>query len=490
MKKFYITTAIAYVNAPPHIGFAYELILADVLARWHRLRDEYVFFLTGTDDNAEKNEEAAKRARKDVKDFVDENSEKFKELCKKLNISYNNFIRTTESKHKIAARKIFELAYENGDIYKGKYKGLYCQGCEAFYTEKELVNGKCPEHNTEPILLEEESYFFRLSKYKNKIIKLVESKDFIIPKEKKNEILSRLKDDELNDLSVSRINKEWGIITPIDNNHVIYVWFDALINYLSGIDYPDGQKFNEYWPADIHLIGKGINWFHSVIWPAMLMSARIKTPKTILVHGYLTVNGQKIGKSLGNVIDPNYFIENYGVDALRYYLIREIPFGQDGDVNEEIIKSRINNELANELGNLVSRVIALVGKNFKGRLNSSEIDKKLASKLDLDKINSYVDKFEFHNTISEIFKFIAECNKYVNEEKPWEKNGKELEKILYNLLESLRIISILISPFMPETSDKINRQLGIKKGLLKDCKFSMIKSYKISKGGILFKKIE
>ena len=490
MKNFYITTAIDYVNAEPHIGHAYEKILADVLARWHRLKGEYVFFLTGTDDNAQKNEDAAKKAGRETKEFVDENAEKFKELCKKLNISYNYFIRTTESRHKMIAREIFSLVYDKGDIYKGVYQGLYCEGCEEFKTEKELVNGKCLEHNIEPKFLEEESYFFRLSKYKDKLIKLVESKDFILPKEKRNEILARLKEGELKDLSVSRINKEWGIKTPIDNKHVIYVWFDALINYISGVDYPDGEKFKEYWPADIHLIGKGINWFHSIIWPAMLMSSKIKLPKTILVHGYLTVNGQKIGKGLGNVVDPDFFINKYGADPLRYYLIREIPFGQDGDISEDILKNRVNNELANDLGNLVSRVLTLIGKNFKGKLNSSEVDKKLADNLDVDKIDDYINRYELHNAISEIFRFISECNKHINEEKPWEMKGNELEKHLYTLVESLRIISILISPFMPETSDKINKQLGTKKGLLKDCKFGLVKSYRIKKSGILFQKIE
>jgi len=489
-NKFYITTAIAYVNAPPHIGFSYELILADVLARWHRLKEEDVFFLTGTDDNAQKNDEAAKKVNKDTKEFVDENAEKFKELCKILNISYNHFIRTTESKHKRVARDIFRSVYERGDIYKSNYEGLYCTGCEEFKTEKELVDGKCPEHNQELKLIKEESYFFKLSKYRNKLIKLVESKDFILPKEKRNEILSRLKDDELKDLSVSRINKEWGIKTPIDEKHVIYVWFDALINYVSGIDYPEGEKFKQFWPADVHLIGKGINWFHSVIWPGMLMSAKIKTPKTILVHGYLTVNGKKIGKSLGNVVDPKFFVDKYGADQLRYYLIREIPFGQDGDVNENILKIRINNELANELGNLVSRILTLAEKNFNGEIKKSVLDKKLIDRLNLKKIHDCMDKFELHNALSEIFRFISECNKHINEEKIWELKDKEQEKHLYTLLESLRIISILISPFIPETSRKLNKQLGIKNGFLDECRFGLIKSYKVKKEGILFNKIE
>tara|TARA_B100000315_G_scaffold104377_1_gene95674 strand:+ start:24797 stop:26269 length:1473 start_codon:yes stop_codon:yes gene_type:complete len=490
MKKFYITTAIDYVNGDPHIGHAYEKILADVLARWHYLKGDDVFFLTGTDDNAQKNQEAAKKAGKNTKEFIDENAKKFEELCNDLNIKYNYFIRTTESRHEKVSKEIFKIVYDKREIYKGSYEGLYCTGCEAFLTERELVDGKCPEHDEKPKKLKEESYFFKLSKYRNELIKLIESKDFLLPKEKKNEILSRLKDEELKDLSVSRINKEWGIKTPIDNNHVIYVWFDALINYVSGLDYPNGKNYKKYWPADVHLIGKGINWFHSVIWPAMLISSGIKLPKTILVHGYLTVNGNKIGKSLGNVVSPKFFIDKYGVDQLRYYLIREIPFGQDGDVSEEVLKNRTNNELANELGNLVSRVLTLTDKYFNGKIKGSIFNKELKTKLNLKKIESHIDKFELHNAISEIFRFISECNKYVNKEKLWELEGKKLEKHLYNLLESLRIISILIYPFIPNTSEKINTQLNVKQGLLKDCKFRLIKSYSTKKGEILFKKIK
>ncbi|MCX6711800.1 MAG: methionine--tRNA ligase [Candidatus Woesearchaeota archaeon] len=485
MKTFYITTAIDYVNAAPHIGHAYEKIIADTIARWHRLNGEDVFFLTGTDENAQKNEQAAREKGVETKRFVDVNSKKFEELCKKLNISNNDFIKTTEKRHVIVAQNIFKKVYEKSDIYKGFYEGYYCEGCEAFLTEKELVDGKCPEHNKEPIWLKEESYFFKLSKYQDKILELLKSKDFVIPESKRNEMVSRLENEGLKDISVSRNKLKWGIDVPINKNHKIYVWFDALINYVSAIGYPNGNKFKKYWPADVHLIGKGINWFHSVIWPGILFSAGMKISKHIVVHGYLTVNGQKIGKSLDNVIDPINLVNKYGVDELRYFLIREIPFGEDGDFSEDALKNRINNELANDLGNLVSRSLTLAEK-FKGETQGKD---ELSKKLNLKLINEYMDKFELHNALSEIWKFVNDVNKYVNDKQPWNLEGKELSNVLYNLLESLRIISILVSPFMPETSEKINKQLGIKEGKLKNCKFSKTK-YKIKKTEHLFEKIK
>src|SRR3989338_1362442 len=490
MKKFYITTAIDYVNGRPHIGHAYEKIIADVLARWHRIKGEDVFFLTGTDDNAQKNAEAAKEARKPIKQFVNDNAKIFQELCKVFNISNDYFIRTTEKRHIKFSQEIFSKSFKKGDIYKGKYEGYYCLGCEAFLTEKDLVDEKCPEHNKKPEWREEESYFFKLSKYKDKIISLVSSKDFIIPKDKKNEILARLKSEELKDLSVSRKNTEWGIITPIDKEHSIYVWYDALGNYVSALDYPKGKKFKKYWPADVHVIGKGINWFHSVIWPAILFSANITQPKRILVHGYLTVNGSKISKSLGNSIDPIELATKYPADSIRYVLLREVSLGDDGDFSEEALTSRHNNELANDLGNLVSRVLTLAEKNFSKGLKKSQVDKKLFSKLNIKKIDSLMENFEINNALSEVWKFINECNKHINQEKPWEMKGKELEKHIYSLLESIRILSILLSPFLPETSNKILKQLNQKSGKLKDAKPGLVKIYKVKKSDILFKKIE
>jgi len=484
--KFYITTAIDYVNAPPHIGHAYEKICADVIARWHRLKQEKVYFLTGTDENAQKNEQAAKEAKIETKKFVDQNSKLFEDLCKKLNISNDDFIRTTQARHIKVAKEIFKKVFDKGDIYKGNYEGYYCQGCEAFITEKELVDGKCSEHNKEPQWLKEESYFFKLSKYQDKVLKLIETNTFILPKKRRNEMVSRLKSEGLKDLSVSRTNLNWGIQTPIDKQHKIYVWFDALINYVSALGYPNGKLYKEYWPADCHYIGKGINWFHTVIWPAMLMSANIPVPKTVYVHGYITLNGKKISKSLGNVIDPIFLIDKYGVDQVRYTIVRDIPHGEDGDFSEKSLVNRNNNELANDLGNLLSRTLTLIEKNF-----NSEIPKsKSELTFDIEKIDKLMQNYELDKALAEIWKFVNKCNKYINDKKPWKiKDKKELEKILYTLADSLRIISILLHPFIPETSEKINKQLNIKFGTLKDCKPNLLKKTKIKKGEHLFKKI-
>src|SRR4030042_3289906 len=350
-KKFYITTAIDYVNAKPHIGHAYEKVLADAIARYHRQKGEKVFFLTGTDENAQKNALAAKEVHFPVEQFVRKNSGFFIELCKKLNLSNSDFIRTTEERHIKVSQEIVKKVYKKGDIYKGTYQGLYCSGCEAYKTEKELINGKCPEHpNREIAELKEEAYFFKLSKYKKEIEKFV--KNCLVPESRKKEILNRLQEEKLKDLCITRKGTDWGIDFPIDKKFKIYVWFDALINYVSGA--------NGNWPADLHVIGKGINWFHSVIWPAILLSAGYKLPKKILVHEYLNLEGQKMSKSLGNVLDPLALIEKYGADSVRYSLLKCSVF-EDSDFSEGILVNR-NNELADKLGNLISRVAALAEK--------------------------------------------------------------------------------------------------------------------------------
>jgi methionyl-tRNA synthetase len=455
-KKFYVTTAIDYVNAKPHIGHAFEKVVADALIRWKKLKGEKTWFLTGTDENAQKNVQAAKEAKIPVKKFVDQNAKKFVELCKKLDVEYDKFIRTTEEEHVKKSREIFQAVYDRGEIYKGKYEGYYCTGCEEFKTEKSLVDGKCPEHDREPEWMSEEAYFFKLSKYKDRLLKFVES--YIVPSQRRNEIISRLKSEGLKDLCVSRTNLDWGIDSPIDKKFKIYVWFDALINYVSGA--------NGNWPADVHIIGKGINWFHSVIWPAMLMSAGYDLPKKLLVHGYLNVGGKKMSKSLGNVIDPIELAEKYGSDSVRYSLLRCSVF-DDSDYSEEILVSRHNNELADKLGNLVSRVSALAEK-----IGVEKTENKLLKKFREKEVEIYFDNFEFDKTLNLIFEFLDKCNEYVQEKKPWETKDK---KVLFELVDSIREVNSYLRIFIPETSKKIAK---------------IFKTDKIKKAPILFKKIK
>lgn len=472
--KFYITTAIDYVNAPPHIGHAYEKTLADALARWHRLLGDKVWYLTGTDENAQKNEQAAKVAGLEVKKFVDKNAQIFIQLCKKLNLSNDDFIRTTEKRHVAKVQEIFKEIFDKGDIYKGKYEGYYCTGCESFITEKDLVEGKCPEHNKEPLWMSEDAYFFKLSSYQAQVEKLIRE-GLIFPEEKKNEILARLKKEDLRDLCVSRTGLSWGIDSPIDKKFKIYVWIDALSNYLTALE----NKEDEFWPADVHVIGKGINWFHSVIWPAILLSAGYKTPKKVLVHGYLNLQGQKMSKSLGNVINPLDLLEKYPVDSLRYSLLKCNVF-EDSDYSEEILINRHNNELADKLGNLVSRVTALAEK-----YNVVKTENKLLKKLKLEQIEKYFEKFEIDKALNEIFAFIDICNEYVQSKKPWETKDS---RVLYELVDSIKSIAILLWPFIPETSEKIARVLDFEinyKNISKSLDYKNIK-----KADILFRKIE
>lgn len=475
MTKFYITTAIDYVNAKPHIGHAYEKILADVVARWNRLKGNKVHFLTGTDENAQKNVQAAKEAGKEVKNFVDTNVKHFIELCEKLSISNDEFIRTTDPGHKKKAQEIVRKVYEKGDIYKGSYEGLYCEGCEEFKTEKDLINGKCPDHNKVPKLMSEEAYFFKLSKYKKEIIKAIKA-GLIVPDKRANEMLSRLEEDDLKDLCISRKNVDWGIDIPFDTNFKIYVWFDALINYITG----SGKK-EEFWPADAHAIGKGILWFHAVIWPAMLLAAGYKLPKKIWVHGYLTVDGQKMSKSLGNVIDPLEIAEKYGTDSLRYYLVREIPFDNDGDFSEKMIIERHNNELANKLGNLVSRLSTLTEKYGLEKGKTADI------KPALKKIEDHFNNYQLDKALAEIFSEIDGINEYLQKEKPWETKDT---KVLYLAVDWLKKVTVLLSPFLPNTTEKIAKTFSYKltwKELLTAIK--PLNPGKIRKAEILFSKI-
>ena len=492
-EKFYVTTAIDYPNTKPHLGHAYEKIIADVMARWHRLKGEDVLFLTGLDEHGQKIERAAIRAGKTPQEFLDEMAKFYIELCRKLNISYNDFIRTTEERHIKVAKEIFKKVFDKGDIYKGFYEGLYCVSCEAFYTERDAPDCKCPVHKTDLEVVKEESYFFKLGNYKNQVIEHIKNnKNFILPESRRNEILNRL-ENELKDLSVSRVSFKWGIPLPIDERHVIYVWFDALLNYVSALDYPN-EKFKKYWPADVQNIGKDISWFHTVIWPAILLAADIELPKTIFVHGFINVGGEKLSKTRGISVDPFELIDKYGTDALRYFLIREIPLGEDGDFSEEALIQRINSELADALGNLVNRVLVLVEKKFDNLVPNPYGENLEKLSLNVCKaVENSMENFQFHNALNDIFYLVNESNKYINEKKPWEiKDRLELGGILYELLETLRFIAILLYPFIPETSGKIFEQLGLEKKFSSDdLKWGKLKAEtKIKRGKILFEKIK
>lgn len=481
-KKFYITTPIYYVNDVPHIGHAYTTIVADVLARWHRLNGESVFFLTGTDDHGKKVAAAAKEAGKTPQAFADSVVKRYHEAWKILEISNDDFIRTTEERHKKVVAEIIHLLQKSGDIYKGEYEGLYCVPDESFWTEMQLVKGKCPECGRDVEKVKEESYFFRLSKYQKPLLEFYKKNpNFISPKNRKQEIINRV-EAGLKDLSITRETVKWGIPYPGDKKHVVYVWVDALTNYLSAIDYP-GDKFKKFWPADLHTMGKEILWFHSVIWPAILMSCKLPLPKKVFAHGWLTIEGEKMSKSKGNVVDPIKLSKKYSVDAVRYFLVREIPLGDDGDFSEKALVQRINGELVSDLGNLASRVLTLAErcKKFEGK-------DELSKNLDFKKIEQYVENVELHHAINEIFSFVRAVNKYINEKEPWKLQGKELEQVVYNLLESLRVIGILISPFMPSTAEKLNKQLGVKAGTLKELKFGKFMG-KPRKGEHLFGKV-
>ncbi|MBZ9569312.1 methionine--tRNA ligase [Patescibacteria group bacterium] len=486
MKKFYVTTAIDYVNAPPHCGHALEKIQTDAIARYHRLLDEEVLFLTGTDENSLKNVQAAKKEGIPTKKLVDRNSKKFYELKKVLNLSFDDFIRTTEERHIKGAQKLW-LACKK-DIYKKTYRGLYCIGCEEFYKESELEDGLCPEHKTKLELVEEENYFFRLSKHRDELEKIIKNDEIkVTPESRKNEILSFIKSG-LEDICISRSAERahgWGIDVPGDPTQKIWVWLEALSNYINGVEYAtDEKKFKKWWPADLHVIGKGISRFHCIYWPAFLLSAKLPLPKKIFVHGYLTVGGQKMSKSLGNIVDPFELVEKYGTDSVRYFLLREIPSAEDGDFTYEKFEKRYNSDLAKGLGNLVARTLTMVEKYCDGKV--PEIDKdpdshplRIDTKIhnwkkswaDVDK---HVPNFQFNEALSSIWKFITEADRYIEENRPWDlaKEGKikELNWILYGLLNAIHQIAWQIYIFIPETSVKIAKALKLEKLLVKDPK--------------------
>jgi len=466
MKKFYITTAIDYVNAPPHLGHALEKIQTDVIARYHRLLGEEVLFLTGTDENSLKNVQAAKGEKIPVKELVDRNSKVFYRLKDALNLSFDDFIRTTEERHIKGVQRLWSACKK--DIYKKTYRGLYCVGCEEFYKESELVNGFCPEHKTKPELVEEENYFFKLSKYQNELKKIIESDELkIIPEVRKNEILSFI-EKGLEDICISRSVKRahgWGIQVSGDSSQIIWVWMDALSNYINAVGYAfDEEKLKKYWPADIHVIGKGISRFHCIYWPAFLLSANLPLPKSIFIHGYLTVGGQKMSKSLGNVIDPFELVKKYGTDAVRYFLLREIPPTEDGDFTLEKFKKRYDSDLASGLGNLVARVVNLANKlKIQDSKNRTTIENlKLNEEIKKTKENwkKALDKFKFNEALKLVWDLISFCDKYIEKEKPWQNNN---QKVINDLLFAIGQISELLKPFLSETSERILKQIETKK---------------------------
>lgn len=493
--KFYVTTPIYYVNDFPHVGSAYTTIAADILARFHKLKGEEVFFLTGTDEHGKKIQQIAEYEGKTPKEFVDEIVKSFQNLWFKLNISNDNFIRTTDPKHEEEVKKILQELYDKKFIYKGYYEAYYCVGCEQYLTETDLIDGCCPLHKKEPEVRKEEAYLFRLSEFQKELLDLItQDKIRILPLTRKNEIVNFIKEG-LKDVSISRKKSEvyWGVELPFDTSQTCYVWVDAFWNYITGLK--NKGVFDRFWPPDIQLMAKDIVRVHSTIWIALLLALKISSPKTIFVHGYFTVEGKKMSKSLGNIIDPNKIIEKYGVDALRYYLFRETPFGEDGDFSEKALISRYNSELADSLGNLVNRVLVLVEKNFDGYVPKPHGDDKLKSlALNASKAaENSMEEFQFHNALNDIFYLVNESNKYINDKKPWEiKDRLVLGGILYELLETLRFIAILLYPFIPETSGKIFEQLGLeKKFLFDDLKWGKLKAEtKIKRGKILFEKIK
>jgi methionyl-tRNA synthetase len=481
--KFYITTPLYYVNDAPHIGHAYTTIAADVFARWHRLRGDKVFFLTGTDEHGEKVQRAAEAAGEEPKAFVDRISQRYRDTWKRFDISHDKFIRTTDQSHIDAVIEFVGRLVENGDVYKGQYEGWYCLSDETFYTELQLKEGKCPDCGREVKKVKEDSYFFRLSKYQSALLDLYDkNRAFLSPELRSQEIINRVKDG-LKDISITRTTVNWAVPFPGDKEHYVYVWVDALLNYISALGWPGGT-FSKFWPADVHVIGKEINWFHSVIWPAMLLSAGIEPPKMVFAHGWWTVSGKKMSKSLHNFVDPIYIAEKYSVDALRYFLVREMPFGEDGDFSEDSLVARINGELVADLGNLVYRVLTLAEK-FDGRIAGRP---ELEGKLDIKKIDGLMTGMDPHTALEEIWSFIRSANRYVNENHVWNLEGDQLSNALYNLLEACRVSSILLYPFIPETAMEINRQLGTKLGALEDCRFGEFAG-KPKRGGMLFRKV-
>lgn len=472
--KFYISTAITYTSGKPHIGNTYEVILADAIARYKRLKGYDVYFQTGTDEHGLKIEDKARESGKTPQQFVDTIAAEIKRIWDLMNTSYDKFVRTTDPHHKEVVQKIFKKLYDQGDIYKGEYKGLYCKPCESFFTDSQLVDGKCPDCGRMVEEACEEAYFFKLSKYQKRLEEYIETHPhFVEPSSRKNEMINNFLKPGLQDLCVSRTTFDWGVPVDFDLNHVIYVWIDALSNYITFLGYdPDGssEEFQKYWPADIHLIGKDILRFHTLYWPILLMALDLELPERIFGHPWLLMNNDKMSKSKGNVIYADDLVEKFGVDAVRYYLIHEIPFSSDGNITYELLAERINGDLANILGNLVQRTISMVNQYFNGHIENSHVDDPkdeeiftLMNELDA-KVEAKMDSLEVSSAVDEVFTLLRASNKYIDETMPWvlakdEKMKLRLEAVLYNLLESIRICAVFLEPIMPGASKEILFQL-------------------------------
>ena len=502
MEKYYISTAIAYTSGKPHIGNTYEVVLADSIARYKRLKGFDVYFQTGTDEHGEKIQIKAEEKGITPKEFVDGVAAEIKNIWDIMNTSYDKFVRTTDKHHEEIVQKIFKKMYDKGDIYLGKYEGLYCTPCESFFTESQLVDGKCPDCGRDVEPKSEEAYFFRLSKYQDRLIEYIESHpDFIKPESRKNEMINNFIKPGLQDLCVSRTSFNWGIPVDFDPKHVVYVWLDALTNYITNIGYdPDGssEMFSKYWPADLHLIGKDIIRFHTIYWPCFLMSLDLPLPKQVFGHPWLLVGDGKMSKSKGNVIYADDLVNEFGVDAIRYYLLHEIPYQQDGSLTYDLLIERINSDLANVLGNLVNRTISMVNKYFGGKVSNKNVldtyDNELISMIqNLDsRIEKKMDNLEIGASLDEIFDVLRRSNKYIDEAEPWvlakdESKKDRLETVLYNLLEAIRVCGIFLSPYLPDTSEKIKTQINNSRSELT---YLSDNSYEVGSPEALFMRID